>query len=364
MNKIDKKINGEIELYRFLFCIGVLFFHAEKYFLGEPDQLGSLTPYFFVHGSIGVEFFFVCSGFFMAKSVKRRFMAGAPEDIGSGTLKFMWHKIRAILPMHIVFWVLSFISLVIARSWDIGTSLRKLTDAVPSFFLIQMLGFNGTSPNHVTWYLSVMLISMFVIYPFLRRYYSVVSKVFAPAAGMFILGHLYLKYGSLTGVMTVDGIFYKSMLRGFAEILIGICTYEIAEYVKASKPGRVKSLLFTVSAFVLLAVSGAYMMLTLSARFEFMIVFISAALLVIAYSGQGLLSGALNNRFTAFLGKLTLPVYLSQVVMINLICRFGADLSFGAKTGILAAGVLFLALCAVVLDKWISILHNNTATVP
>ena len=55
-----KRGNGLIELYRFMFCMAVLFFHAEKYFLGEPGKLGAFKPYFFVHGAVGVEFFFVC----------------------------------------------------------------------------------------------------------------------------------------------------------------------------------------------------------------------------------------------------------------------------------------------------------------
>jgi len=350
MNKTDRKINGEIELYRFLFCLAVLFFHAEKYFLGEPSSLGGFKPYFFVHGSVGVEFFFVCSGFFMAKSVRKK-CDEELSKLGTDTISFMRHKVRSIAPVHIFFWVLSFMSLVIARSWDAGTAVKKLADSVPSFFLVQMFGFKGTSPNHVTWYLSVMLISMFIIYPFLRKHYDVFAKVAAPVLGMFILGHLYLKYGSLTGVMVMDGIFYKSMLRGFAEILIGICTYEAAEYVRSIKPGRLKSIMFTVISILLIIGSFIYIMHTLPARYEFIMVFVSAVLLIIAYSEQSLLSGALNNRFTVLLGELTLPLYLSQVTVINLTGRFGTDLSFAAKTCALAAGCAALSVITVLFQK-------------
>ena len=92
MNKTDNKltdkssVNGQIELLRFLFCMAVLFFHAEKYFLGEPSSLGGFKPYFFVHGAVGVEFFFVCSGFFMARSIKRSIARSGTADTGDSTV--------------------------------------------------------------------------------------------------------------------------------------------------------------------------------------------------------------------------------------------------------------------------------------
>ena len=328
--------------------MAVLFFHAEKYFLGEPDKLGGFHPYFFVHGAVGVEFFFVCSGFFLARSVSRDVQKGG-SDIGSDSVRFMLHKIRSIAPVHIIFFVISFISLIIVRSWGFAETLKRAVDSIPSFFLIQMLGFKGTSPNHVSWYLSVMLISMFVIYPFARKHYSTFVKAIAPMLALFILGHLFFKYSSLTGVMVVDGIFYKSMLRGFAEILVGMTTYEIAEWFKKGEKTRARSILITVLSIVLLAGSFVYIMFTLPARYEFLMIPVSALLLIMAHSGQGLLYGAVNNRFSVFLGKITLPVYLAQVAGINLISYFCEDMSFAACTAILATGVfavsgIYLAL--------------------
>ncbi|MBP5260508.1 MAG: acyltransferase [Clostridiales bacterium] len=348
MNKIDNKIsassgiNGEIELYRFLFCIAVLLFHAEKYFLGEPSSLGAFKPYFFVHGAVGVEFFFVCSGFFMARSL-RKDIAKGDADTGSAAVKFILHKIKGIAPVHIVFFILSFISLIIVRAWGIKEIISRAVDSIPSFFLIQMLGFKGTSPNHVSWYLSVMLISMFVIYPFARKWYSVFVKVIAPVLALVILGYLYLNYGSLTGVMVKVGIFYKSMLRGFAEILIGLTVYEIAEWFKAKEKTKAQRVLISVAAVILLIGSGIYIMHTLPSRYEFLMIPVSAALMVIAHSRQGILFDLVNNRFSVLLGKLTLPVYLSQVTMINLIGYFGSEWSFGVQTAVLAVSAFALA---------------------
>ena len=351
-----KRGNGLIELYRFMFCMAVLFFHAEKYFLGEPGKLGAFKPYFFVHGAVGVEFFFVCTGFFLARSIRKRIEKDPGADLGKDTISFMLHKVKSIAPVHIVFFVLAFISLIIVRSMGITDIIKNSVSSVPAFFLVQMLGFTGFSPNHVSWYLSVMLISMFVIYPLARRYYSVFVRVVAPALGMFILGYLFYKTGSLTGVMVRVGIFYKSLLRGFAEILIGLSVYEIAEWFKTYKNSRAKSILITVFSILIVASSWIYIMFTLSSKYEYLFVPISAVLLIFAYSEQGLLYNALNNKLSVLLGKLTLPVYLSQVACINIIGHFGKDLSFAVQTATLAVSVfalsaLYLAVSGRIIKK-------------
>ena len=64
-----KKRNGTIDILRFLFCIGILLFHIEKYIFEEPSLKNGIHFDFFPHGSIGVEFFFLVTGWLMAKSI-------------------------------------------------------------------------------------------------------------------------------------------------------------------------------------------------------------------------------------------------------------------------------------------------------
>ncbi|SCW54845.1 Peptidoglycan/LPS O-acetylase OafA/YrhL, contains acyltransferase and SGNH-hydrolase domains [Ruminococcaceae bacterium YRB3002] len=357
--KGKSRINGEIECLRFLFAVAVLMFHAVKYFRGEPDRLGGMDPYFFIHGAVGVEFFFICSGFFMAASIARKAEAGPSEDTGKETISFMIRKIKGIAPVHILFFVTAFISLVIVRSMGIGDVIKNMIDSVPAFFLIQMAGFKGFSPNHVSWYLSVMLISMMIIYPVARRFYSTFVRVIAPTAALLILGFLFFRYGSLTGVMVRCGIFYKSMLRGFAEILAGMTCYEIAVWFKAKKLSKTGRLLVTLTGIILLAASGVYIMHTLPARYEFFFVPVSALFMIIAYSEQGLLYRLFDNRISVFLGKMTLPMYLAQVTFINLISFYGKDLSFCVRTLILAAGVSVSSVVYVLISDALGKARSN-----
>ena len=64
------KRNGKIELLRFIASVYVLMFHIDKYVLKLPPFKFSneISLAFFPHGSVGVEFFFLVSGYLMART--------------------------------------------------------------------------------------------------------------------------------------------------------------------------------------------------------------------------------------------------------------------------------------------------------
>ena len=69
------KRNGKIELMRFVMCIFVIIYHAE-----DSINFNHLPRFFDLitlskHGCIGVEFFFVLSGFFMAKAAEKDYLS-------------------------------------------------------------------------------------------------------------------------------------------------------------------------------------------------------------------------------------------------------------------------------------------------
>ena len=68
---MGKKINGEIEWLRFVFAIAVVLVHARNLF-GEEWT-------YFRKASFGVEFFFIVTGFLLAKSINKINENGYPK---------------------------------------------------------------------------------------------------------------------------------------------------------------------------------------------------------------------------------------------------------------------------------------------
>ena len=104
-----KQRNATIELMRFLFASSIILFHIagtlwdRKLILFSSEEF-KLT--FFRNGYIGVEFFFLVSGFLMAKSIYRRQSQACigklqPEPVGVETTTPSPPNSMALTPSHL-----------------------------------------------------------------------------------------------------------------------------------------------------------------------------------------------------------------------------------------------------------------------
>ena len=308
--------NGKIELLRFIFCMAVLLFHCEKYVLGEPSLEDGYHLSLFCHGSMGVEFFFLVSGVLMAKSMSKKIrqQTELQETLAQESLGFLKRKITSIFPMHVMTFILAFIAYVLANHMNYIEMMGKAVESIPSFFLIQMSGINLCSPNHITWYISCMLIAMAILYPICRKYYEFFTHYLAPLMAVLILGGCIATTGRITGVSEWTLVCYKSVLRAVCEIALGMTGFEIAQYISKQK--------FTYGQRIGLAIF---------------------ALVVLAFSGVGAGSFIFNNSLCYHLGKLSLPLYLAQLTPIYFICEFGKEWPANKQIAGIVAGTFLLA---------------------
>lgn len=172
----NKKHNGIIGFWKFMFCILILLFHcAEK--MGKNG--------FFESGRIGVEFFFIVSGYLMTKKALNN--EEGLENIGEETTSYIWRKFKAFFPYVIFPFIISFFVKGIYKADQIANSIWNL-------LLIDMSGVRSTTVIGQTWYISVMLISMLILYPLIRRYKKTFTNIIAPLIVIFIGGWLSHKY--------------------------------------------------------------------------------------------------------------------------------------------------------------------------
>ena len=318
--KIKSNKSGELELLRFISCLIVIGFHFNKHILGHVAFPGSKWG-FFVQGVVGVEFFFVCSGFLMAASAAKEYRIDPlPNDkaLGKSTSSFMFRKIMTFLPYHIIAYILAWGTVTFIHWKGIGNAVKSIIDCVPSFFLVHMSGWKMGNPQFVEWYLSVMVLGMLILFPIIRKHYHVFTRVIAPAVGIFLLGYLFHKYHRLGGVKDWDVLTFTAMLRGIAELCLGAFTYEIVQILKEKinieKAKLINTLIFVFGTigFVLFTWYDS------NNKLQFIGVPICMVLVGVCFMGGTCLSGALNNRFIMFLGKFSLPLYLAQVVGVRI----------------------------------------------
>lgn len=233
---MSNKRNCEIDFLRIIFCLAVVLTHFNAFF-----GFG-----LFNRGTFGVEFFFLVSGYFMARSAEKI----TDDNYTLNTLVFIKNKMMAFLPYYFGAVVVHFVVLRVFiehRSlWDLGVHFVKL---IPEAFFLQMGGFATDSILNIpaVWYLSAMILSMLVLFPLtikFKKSYGIVFLVFA----IFGLGYIVRQHnGYLYAFRTNDmGFFYDGMLRGLCEVALGAAFYQICGIITEnakSIPKRTKVML-------------------------------------------------------------------------------------------------------------------------
>lgn len=317
------KRNGKIEFLRFVFCMCVLFFHINAKLFDKGLNIGSHFN-FFLEGNIAVEFFFIVSGFLMAKSALKKDDNSAP--LGSATITFMKKKVLAVAGIHIVAFPLTYVTYCIAKGLSLKASALVFVQALPTFFFLNKTGIPVKEILGVEWYISCMLTVMLFMYPLCKKYQKTFTNIIAPLTATFVLGYLTYKYGHITGTTVHNGLVYKCMLRALGEIALGAAAFSISNKLSGYKFGRFEKLLLTgIEALCYLFAVG-FMCSTLNVSFEIYVVIALFVGVTITFSNITYGEKLFSNKFVFFLGKLSLPVYLMQNFARNCIKIFLPDL--------------------------------------
>lgn len=336
-----KKRNGTLEFMRFVFCLTILFFHIGKMLLGGVSLKDGVHFALFPHGAMGVEFFFILTGVFLAHSAEKQSLQSEKKiSILPDTLKYFNKKYISVFPQHVVaFAVLFGVMVLIHLNMPNWSAWERLDTAVPSFFLIQMTGIMGVPLNHIEWYLSAMLIAILIVYPLSRLNFRIFSRYIAPVASVGLFIWMCCEYPSLTGVtrpmyIGQEFFIYKGLIRAVAEITLGTFVYSLGKYglaPLADKIGKSARIVLTAVEWIMYIAAVIITLLTLPYGWEYGALAVIFVGVTLSYSGLTYSGELFDNNVSYFLGRITLPVYLSQLAAIYAVNYYLPDDSDGMK---------------------------------
>lgn len=208
--------NYEIDLWKFIFSIVIVLLHSFNLFGGENK--------FMPGGSIGVDFFFIVTGYLMMNSIDKK------TYVQSGG-EFVWCKFKYVAPY---FYISVFISFLLRSYFGIDEAplLHKILLLVNEIFLLQAAGFSVYAVTGSAWYLSAMFIAIALLYPVVIKYRKEFVDTYSVIVGILLIGSMSSGIGTTSnpGYM-IGGFCFLGLLKAVAEISLGIFAYGIANKI-------------------------------------------------------------------------------------------------------------------------------------
>lgn len=171
-------MNYSIEFWRWFITCGICMLHFEVTYFPDGSQ-----P-LFKCGYLGVEFFFILSGFFLMKHMEEH-----PEESA-----FIYTKKRLLkfYPELVVAWFLLIANLAYANKWGIQEIWKEFISHIWEYLLLNAIGITWNVLNGPTWYLSALIIVGYFIYWLIKWNKKVFLEFIAPL--LVILVYSYYAY--------------------------------------------------------------------------------------------------------------------------------------------------------------------------
>ncbi len=345
--------NGMIELLRFVFCITVVLLHSGPLFTGDFKPMR--------YGSYAVEFFFAVSGYLMMTHIEK-LGDSSDKTLGVETAEFLWHKFKGLIPYLISVFAYGLIIhyIFLRDSLSASESYNYFVTAFGELFLLRMSGLKVQVLNGNLWYISAMLIVMLVLYPVAKKLGDRFSHIVAPFTAVILIGFVNRCDAVLEkpGQWTMLG--HIGTVRAAAALCLGCAAYAAAKAIGKRRFKTWFRVLMTAAEWLGYIFVIANMQLAGKKSVQLMMVYLTAVLVAISFSGITYSCSFLNSKFIYALGKFSLPWYIYHYVMRYTLQYLKLDLSTGIQFAIYIVGGLALA---VVSDAIINLIKKHPVKV-
>lgn len=343
---------GKISIMKFCFAIMVILLHIGFIFTKDSFK------YKFSSGSIAVDFFFIVSGFFFCK---KYINYKIKDSIGEDTFDFLISKIKRFLIYFIILLLLSIPFAMICLKFS-------FTDLVNSLYNILYIPHNGKCNSEIfgiTWYIIAMVISEVIMFPLLIKYKKDFVYTISPIIILILGSYLLVRFGHFATPLKFGHILYKGLIRGIFEINLGMYLYLISEKfnkVKFTKLSKVLLLLFEIfgyaSIFILVNLKNAHR------RFDALMIIIISICILLSTNKNLYLYKFSNNKVFSYLEKLSLPMYIYQWLIIEVLVyifnKINYDISY-VKFSLIT--ILISILFSVIILKIVSLYDRNKSKI-
>ena len=333
---------------RGLFAVGIGLYHGRSQ--GEFGQ----APTAFLGGYLGVEFFTLISGYFLMRTIQRGQAARAQgEALLPMAGSFALQRYLRLYPHYI----LTLVPFLLMRVFVLRTLTPSdcLTDGFFDLLMLQSFGF--PSVVYLLWYSSALFLSSVLLYWLAL----VLQDHFLPAisfAAPLLLSAYLQYYGSVDQTMFFAAVGSRGLWRLAAELGLGCLLFCL---VKRFAPlfHRRFAAASTAAELALLAVILPLCWRCNRDERDFLVLALMFLLAASIFWGNSWLSRLLDNRVSAFLGKISYGFYLNQCFFLHLFGPVIPVRSYWSSAAVFLAGNLLLSALTCYLSQALAALFQK-----
>lgn len=343
----DRKDN-RIELYRFIFAVIIMVFHAHNINNGQ----GHPIPL----GHVFVEFFFFLTGYFTYAGLAKK-----PKDnmeLKSYPLQYTIKKFKRFRPYIIMtaslYLVTSLVYDQVIKHIKVCDSLLEFTGLPFDVLLLQVTGISKNPSFNAWWYLSAILFTLpLVIILFYKKTSSDggVEAYIVYFIPLLIYGAFSIEISGLDWDREVFGIIKSGIFRGFAGLCMGCTIYDLK-----NRLNTVETTIFNQTIFTIMEIASYMISFLIAWKWNevtnstFLIVLLLTIGLVITFSNKSF-TVRLNFGVFSYLGMISMPLYICHYSVGRLIGRYYVNDNIFDRYVVYFICSLAFAICMLVVDR-------------
>jgi len=299
MNKSNNKRNYYVDFLKLIFSIIIVYYHSWM-FNGNYS--------YFERGFYAVDFYFIITGFLFIKSLEKIYNKKTKEPIGLLNIKFIFKKIKDILPSIIFVFIIGYFLVFRRSSFDYNVIFSN--NIITEFLSLGFLG-NGMAINSACWYVSVMVVVLFILFPIVYKYKKNFNYLISPLIIFFSIGicnyfNIYINSPLERGYIFING-FYKGLIF----INLGVISYELCCYLKnidLTKKIRIIGTVFETLIYIFLIINMHY-----SVAGSYVSAILFTFNIALTFSNISYTADLFNSERYQKMGKFGFCLYLSNI---------------------------------------------------